>query len=152
MMALPKAAQAEGGRLLRVLLIRRRALPARPRVGPVVLLKFLLGPDDGCGWHPDTIHIARLPRDSRPSHPLGPYLCGQRVGRDAKPQRPGKALAFGSVYYWSLGAAVVTASALAFMRWAEDYPLFLLGALSFATAYPPATHSAAAGTAGRACT
>ena len=34
----------------------------------------------------------------------------------------------GTVYYWSLAGAFVTASALAFLRWSHDYPLFLLGA------------------------
>jgi uncharacterized membrane protein len=41
---------------------------------------------------------------------------------------------FGTIYYWCLSAAVVTASVLAAVRWAEDYHLFILGALSFAAA------------------
>ena len=41
---------------------------------------------------------------------------------------------FGSVYFWCLLAAVVTASTLAIVRWQEDYPLFVLGALSFVAA------------------
>jgi hypothetical protein len=42
---------------------------------------------------------------------------------------------FGSIYFWWVLAAFVSASALAFVRWQEDYPLFILGALLFATAY-----------------
>jgi uncharacterized membrane protein len=41
---------------------------------------------------------------------------------------------FGTIYYWCLAAVVVSATALAVMRWKEDYHLFLLGALAFALA------------------
>ncbi|HEY6807647.1 MAG TPA: hypothetical protein VI160_02575 [Gemmatimonadales bacterium] len=41
---------------------------------------------------------------------------------------------FGTIYFWSLGVVVVTMTALAVTRWAADYPLFILGALSFAAA------------------
>jgi hypothetical protein len=40
----------------------------------------------------------------------------------------------GAVYYWSLSVVFVTATALAVMRWAEDYQLFILGVLAFAAA------------------
>lgn len=42
---------------------------------------------------------------------------------------------FGTIYYWSLSVVFVSASVLAALRWAEDYHLFILGTLSFATAY-----------------
>ena len=41
---------------------------------------------------------------------------------------------FGTVYYWCLSAVFASASALAFVRWAEDYHLFILGTLAFAAA------------------
>lgn len=41
----------------------------------------------------------------------------------------------GTTYFWFLFGVFVTMSALSFMRWAEDYHLFILGALSFASAY-----------------
>jgi len=41
----------------------------------------------------------------------------------------------GTIYFWSLSGVFVTMSALSFMRWAENYHLFILGALSFASAY-----------------
>jgi hypothetical protein len=41
---------------------------------------------------------------------------------------------FGTYYFWSLTGLFVTASALAFVRWSEDYHLFFLGAFSFAAA------------------
>ena len=40
----------------------------------------------------------------------------------------------GTFYYWSLAALFATASVLAAMRWADDYHLFILGALSVAAA------------------
>jgi uncharacterized membrane protein len=42
---------------------------------------------------------------------------------------------FGTIYYWCLLAVFVSATALAVVRWAEDYHLFILGVLSFAAAY-----------------
>jgi uncharacterized membrane protein len=42
---------------------------------------------------------------------------------------------WGTIYFWCLFAVFVTMSALSFMRWAEDYYLFILGGLSFASAY-----------------
>jgi len=37
----------------------------------------------------------------------------------------------GTLYFWCLSGVFLTAATLAFMRWAEDYILFLLGALAF---------------------
>src|SRR5262245_48050625 len=41
---------------------------------------------------------------------------------------------FGTIYFWCLFIVFVTMSALSFMRWAGNYHLFILGALSFASA------------------
>jgi hypothetical protein len=41
---------------------------------------------------------------------------------------------FGTIYYWCLAIVVVTASGLSVVRWAENYHLFALGALSLAAA------------------
>jgi len=41
---------------------------------------------------------------------------------------------FGTVYFWCLFGVFVTMSALSFIRWAENYQLFILGALSFGAA------------------
>ena len=41
----------------------------------------------------------------------------------------------GRVYYWCLGALFVSATLLAVMRWAEDYHLFVFGALAFSSAW-----------------
>src|SRR6516225_9272300 len=41
---------------------------------------------------------------------------------------------FGTIYFWCLFGVFVSMSALSFMRWAENYHLFILGALSFASA------------------
>ncbi len=50
-------------------------------------------------------------------------------------KRPGRHPRFGSIYYWCLVVVFVTMSALAAVRWSEDYHLFILGALAFAAAY-----------------
>jgi hypothetical protein len=42
---------------------------------------------------------------------------------------------FGTIYFWSLAGVFVTMGVLSFVRWADDYPLFILGALSFTSAY-----------------
>ena len=41
---------------------------------------------------------------------------------------------FGTIYFWCLFGVFVTMSALSFVRWAENYHLFILGALAFASA------------------
>jgi hypothetical protein len=43
----------------------------------------------------------------------------------------GRHSAAGTLYFWCLSVVFLTGATLAFMRWAEDYMLFLLGALSF---------------------
>jgi hypothetical protein len=50
------------------------------------------------------------------------------------PKRPGRHPTFGMIYYWCLAAVFASASALAAVRWDEDYHLFILGALAFVTA------------------
>jgi hypothetical protein len=49
-------------------------------------------------------------------------------------KRRGRHPSAGTLYYWSLAALFASATVLAAMRWAEDYHLFILGALSFAAA------------------
>lgn len=48
---------------------------------------------------------------------------------------PGRHPAYGTLYYWMMAAAVATASALSFMRWAANYHLFILGVLTFAAVH-----------------
>jgi hypothetical protein len=40
----------------------------------------------------------------------------------------------GSIYFWSIAVLFGTSTALAAMRWADDYHLFALGALAFVAA------------------
>ena len=42
---------------------------------------------------------------------------------------------YGTIYFWCLAGIFITATGLALARWAEDYHLFVLGAMSFAAAY-----------------
>ena len=46
----------------------------------------------------------------------------------------GRHSTFGTVYYWSLALVVASATWLSAMRWAENYHLFFLGALSLLAA------------------
>ncbi len=50
------------------------------------------------------------------------------------PKRQGRHPNFGRIYFWCLSAVVVSASGLSAVHWTQDYPLFILGSLSFAAA------------------
>ena len=50
-------------------------------------------------------------------------------------KRAGRHPRYGTIYFWCLAGVFLTATGLAAVRWAEDYHLFVLGALSFAAAY-----------------
>ncbi|HZF41190.1 MAG TPA: DUF2306 domain-containing protein [Blastocatellia bacterium] len=49
-------------------------------------------------------------------------------------KRPGRHPRFGTIYYSCLSVVFASAAILSVMRWPEDYHLFILGMLSFATA------------------
>jgi hypothetical protein len=49
-------------------------------------------------------------------------------------KRAGRHPQYGTIYFWCLTGLFLTATGLAVARWAEDYHLFILGALSFAAA------------------
>jgi hypothetical protein len=51
------------------------------------------------------------------------------------PKGRGRHSRFATIYFWSLFGVFVTMSLLSFMRWVEDYPLFILGVLAFLAAY-----------------
>lgn len=42
---------------------------------------------------------------------------------------------YGTIYFWALAGVFGTMSLLAGVRWSDDYPLFILGALSFTAAF-----------------
>ena len=46
----------------------------------------------------------------------------------------GRHSTFGTLYYWCLAVVVASATALSVVRWAENYHLFFLGALSLTAA------------------
>ena len=56
---------------------------------------------------------------------LGAMLSRKRRGNHSR---------FGKIYFWALAGVFTTMSLLSLVRWTEDYPLFILGALSFSTA------------------
>ena len=58
---------------------------------------------------------------------------------------------FGTVYFWCLFGVFATMSALSFIRWAADYHLFVLGALSFAAANLGGRLQSGVGANGRGC-
>lgn len=51
------------------------------------------------------------------------------------PKRHGRHPNFGTMYFWCLSGAVVSATALSIVHWKRDYPFFVLGVLSFAAAF-----------------
>jgi hypothetical protein len=51
------------------------------------------------------------------------------------PKRSGRHPRLGTIYYWCLMAASLTATALAAVRWADDYHLFVLGTLAIGAAF-----------------
>lgn len=48
---------------------------------------------------------------------------------------PGRHAEFGRLYFWFLLGVFVTMALLSFLRWRADYPLFILGTLSFVAAW-----------------
>src|SRR5258705_5309333 len=50
-------------------------------------------------------------------------------------KRRGRHPRYGTIYYWCLAGVFLTAASLAAVRWAEDYHVFILGALSMAAAH-----------------
>ncbi|HEV2098593.1 MAG TPA: hypothetical protein VGR45_06655 [Stellaceae bacterium] len=50
------------------------------------------------------------------------------------PKRQGPHPTFGTMYFWCLLVVFGSATWLSVFRWAQDYPLFILGTLSFAAA------------------
>jgi hypothetical protein len=50
-------------------------------------------------------------------------------------KRAGRHPSNGTIYFWCLAGVFLTMTSLAAARWAQDYHLFILGALSFAAAY-----------------
>jgi hypothetical protein len=50
------------------------------------------------------------------------------------PKRAGRHPRNGTTYFWCLAGVFLTMAGLAAVRWADDYHLFILGALSFAAA------------------
>src|SRR5258707_9792757 len=66
-------------------------------------------------------------------------------------KRAGRHPRYGTIYFWCLIGVFVTATGLAAVRWAEDYHLFILGALSFAAASSAARPDSNAGAIGPDC-
>ncbi len=68
-------------------------------------------------------------------HVLAGLFCvGAGVSAMLSRKRPGRHPRFGTIYYYCLSVVFASATILSVMRWAEDYHLFILGTLSFATA------------------
>ena len=47
----------------------------------------------------------------------------------------GRHSAFGTIYFWSLALVFGTAAGLSAVRWADDYPLFILATVAFGAAW-----------------
>jgi hypothetical protein len=72
-------------------------------------------------------------RACRP-YPRRDHLCPGWSGSTGHQEATWSSSKIWNIYYWSLSVVFVSASILAALRWAEDYHLFILGTLSFATA------------------
>lgn len=51
------------------------------------------------------------------------------------PKLPGRHPRYGRLYLWSLFGVFISASALSFMRWEQNYPLFTIGTIALALAF-----------------
>ncbi len=65
---------------------------------------------------------------------LGLICVGTGAVAMLSEKRAGRHPRYGTMYFWCLAGVFLTATGLAAVRWAEDYHLFVLGALSFAAA------------------
>jgi hypothetical protein len=67
--------------------------------------------------------------------PLGIACVAAGAAAMLSEKRWGRHSKFGKTYYWCLLALFASATFLSAMRWAENYHLFILGALSFTSAW-----------------
>jgi hypothetical protein len=66
--------------------------------------------------------------------PIGLVAVLTGLGAMLRDKRRGAHTILGTIYFWSLATLFATSTGLAVMRWSNDYHLFVLGALAFATA------------------
>jgi hypothetical protein len=69
--------------------------------------------------------MTNLPAGKEPAAGIAAMVSLKRRGRHST---------FGTIYYWSLAVVVASATGLSLVRWAENYHLFVLGALSLVSA------------------
>jgi uncharacterized membrane protein len=67
--------------------------------------------------------------------PLGLACVGFGAVAMLSEKRRGRHSKLGTVYVWCLMALFASATLLSLMRWTENYHLFILGAMSFASAW-----------------
>jgi len=67
--------------------------------------------------------------------PLGLACVGIGAIAMLSEKRRGRHSKLGTIYFWCLLALFASSTFLSLLRWAENYHLFILGALSFASAW-----------------
>jgi hypothetical protein len=67
--------------------------------------------------------------------PLGLACVAIGVIAMFSPKRRGRHSNVGTIYFWCLLSLFASATFLSIMRWADNYHLFVLGAMSFASAW-----------------
>jgi hypothetical protein len=67
--------------------------------------------------------------------PLGIACVAIGASAMLSEKRRGRHSTFGTIYFWCLLALFASATFLSLMRWRENYHLFLLGGVSFASAW-----------------
>ena len=65
---------------------------------------------------------------------VGIACVGAGIAVMLSQKRRGRHSTFGTIYYWCLALVVASATGLSVVRWAENYHLFFLGALSLIAA------------------
>ena len=65
---------------------------------------------------------------------VGIACVGAGIAAMLSQKRRGRHSTFGTIYYWCLALVVASATGLSVVRWAENYHLFFLGALSLIAA------------------
>ena len=70
-----------------------------------------------------------------PFHILAGLTCVVLgAGAALSRKRPGRHPRFGEIIFWSLGFVFVSATALALLRWSQDYYRFFIGGIAFGCA------------------
>src|SRR5258705_213134 len=98
------------------------------------------------------LHRSRLPGRSWASISRWEWRAWPLARSRCSGKAAGRHSTFGKLYCWCLLALFASATLLSIMRWYENYHLFILAALSFASAWVGPRQFGGAGPIGLGCT